>query len=115
PPLVVYKPAVPGQRLDLVLAQLPSHGHLSSFDKVTLVLAKATHGIVPNVVGLPVELARRKLERLHLVPAISLRIASGRAPLVVVSQTPRGGVAAGPQLAINLVVGHRRRAAGWGS
>ena len=37
-PQLVYKPAKPGQRVDVVLRQFPRTGRLSSFDKVTLVL-----------------------------------------------------------------------------
>jgi penicillin-binding protein 1A len=104
-PVVIYKPASPGQRLDLVVGQFPKRGRLSSYDKVTLVLAKAVHGIVPSVVGLPLDLARRKLERMHLIPAVTLRTPSSLDGLKVISQVPRGGVAAGPGLAISLVVG----------
>ena len=34
------------------MKQFPLGGTLSSFDKVTLVLAKPLHGLVPHVVGL---------------------------------------------------------------
>ena len=51
-PVVVYKPAAPGQALGVVVKQFPPKGRLSSFDKVTLVFAKPLHGVVPNVVGL---------------------------------------------------------------
>ena len=49
---VVYKPAAPRQRVDIVINQFPSTGGLSSWDKVTLVMAKPVHGVVPSVVGL---------------------------------------------------------------
>jgi penicillin-binding protein 1A len=51
---LVYKPAVAKQRVDLVLDQFPRRGRASSWDTVTLVLAKPLHGVVPTVVGLSV-------------------------------------------------------------
>ena len=51
-PQLIYKPATPGQRVDVIVRQFPAGGTLSSFDKVTLVLAKPLHGLVPHVVGL---------------------------------------------------------------
>src|SRR5439155_25938254 len=50
-PNIVYKPARAKQRLDPVLDQFPRKGRASSYDTVTLVLAKPLHGIVPAVVG----------------------------------------------------------------
>ena len=41
-----------GSGVDVVLAQVPARGTLSSYDNVTLVLAKALHGVVPKLVGL---------------------------------------------------------------
>ena len=51
-PQVIYKPAKPGQRVDIVVRQFPSTGTLSSFGRVTIVLAKPLHGTVPKIVGL---------------------------------------------------------------
>ena len=51
-PLVVYKPAAPGQRLGVVLEQIPRRAPPRRADNVTLVLAKPLHGVVPSVVGL---------------------------------------------------------------
>jgi penicillin-binding protein 1A len=97
---VVYKPARPGQRLDLVLGQIPAKGTLSAYDEVTLILARPRHGVVPSVVGLPVPTAVKRLEQLRLHPAVEGDVASGR----VVRQVPRGGrVAAAPGLPIRLV------------
>jgi len=69
-PQLVYQPATPGQRVDTVLRQFPRAGSLSSFDKVTLVLAKPLHGVVPRTVGLSLPAARTKLARLKLLPAV---------------------------------------------
>ncbi len=101
---VIYKPATPGQRTDVVLRQYPKSGTLSSFDKVTLVLAKPLHGRVPSVVGLKLAQAQAKLGKVHLKTAVSF--ANGK-PRRVVSQAPRAGVAAAPGMTIRLQVGRR--------
>jgi penicillin-binding protein 1A len=96
---VLYKPAARGQRLDVVVGQIPAKGTLSAHDKVILVAAKPRHGVVPTVVGLPVERAVRRLERLKLQPAV-VGGSTGR----VIRQRPRGRIAAAPGLRIQLVV-----------
>ena len=101
---LVYKPAQPRQRLDLVLDQFPRRGRLSSWDAVTLVLAKPLHGVVPHVVGLPVRQARARLRARGLVPMVE-RFADGRAGTIL-AQIPNGGVAAAPGMKVRLVVGH---------
>ncbi len=58
---IVYKPAQPKQRIDLVLDQFPRRGSASSWDTVTLVLAKPLHGVVPHVIGLSLPQARARL------------------------------------------------------
>jgi penicillin-binding protein 1A len=100
---IVYKPAQAKQRVDIVLDQFPRKGRLSSWDKVTLVLAKPLHGVVPRVVGLSLANARRRLRAKGLIPAID-RFADGR-PGRVIAQMPVAGVAASPRMAIRLVVG----------
>ena len=98
---VIYKPARAGQRLDVVLGQIPARGTLSAYDKVTLVLAKPRFGVVPNVIGLRVPTAVKRLERLKLQPAVVGGAMAGR----VIRQEPRGGrVAASPGMSIRLVV-----------
>ena len=99
----VYRPAAPRQRLGVVLSQFPARGTLSSYDKVTLVLAKPLHGVVPRLVGLTVGRAERQLSRLHLVWRIS---GSAEAGAKIVRQSPRAGVAAAPRMFVRLVVGH---------
>jgi len=101
-PQLVYKPARPGQRINVVLRQFPRTGRLSSFDKVTLVLAKPLHGTVPKIVGLRLPQARAKLRRLKLRPA--LRFGAGK-PGRVLTQQPRAGVAAAPGMKIRITVG----------
>jgi membrane peptidoglycan carboxypeptidase len=101
---LVYKPAKPRQRVDIVLDQFPERGFASSFDKVTLVLAKPLHGIVPRVVGLPLHEATVKLRRLGLRPTISVQPVGH--PGRVVWQAPLGGrVAAWPGMRVSLGVG----------
>ncbi len=95
---LVYKPASAGQRVGVVLRQFPAGGTLSSFDKVTLVLAKPLHGVVPKTVGLTLRAARVRLAKLKLIPQVTGT--SGR----VVAQQPRAGVAAAPGMKVRLVV-----------
>jgi penicillin-binding protein 1A len=102
-PNVVYKPARAKQRLDLVLDQFPRKGRLSSYDKVTLVLAKPLHGVVPKVTGLSLNDARRRLRGRGLVAVVE-RFADGRAGRVL-AQMPVAGVAGAPRMKIRLVVG----------
>jgi penicillin-binding protein 1A len=115
-PQLIYKPAVPGQPVDTVLRQYPATGNLSSFDKVTLVLAKPLHGVVPRVVGLSLPAARAKLSQRKLLSAVRFGAATPKASKqkskqkasakagVVVSQVPRAGVAAAPGMNVRLVV-----------
>ncbi|HZS23391.1 MAG TPA: PBP1A family penicillin-binding protein [Gaiellaceae bacterium] len=99
---VVYKPALAGQRVNVVLRQFPSTGTLSSFDKVTVVLAKPLHGTVPKVIGLSWKRASRKLAKLRL--HVTLQRGKGR-PGRVVEQKPRAGVAAAPGMSVTVTVG----------
>jgi penicillin-binding protein 1A len=96
---VVYKPALPGQRVSIVIGQIPLGGTLSAWDKVRLVLPKAQHGIVPRLVGLTVARARAKLGRLKL----DVRLEGGRTGKVV-AQQPHWGVAAAPGMRLVLSV-----------
>ncbi len=97
---LVYKPAHTGQRLDVVVGQFPKRGTASAYDKITLVLAKSLHGVVPKVVGLPLAKARAKLAGLHL----AVRVVGGTAGRVV-GQSVRPDTAAAPGLPITLTVG----------
>jgi membrane peptidoglycan carboxypeptidase len=99
---VIYKPAAPGERVGVVLKQFPSTGTLSSFQPVTIVLAKPLHGTVPRVVGLPVDQASAKLRQLRL--QVRLQHSKGT-PGRVVDQRPRAGVAAAPGMEVTVTVG----------
>jgi penicillin-binding protein 1A len=98
-PTYVYKPAAPRQQLGIVLGQFPARGTLSSYDKVTLVLAKPLHGTVPKVTGVSAERAQAKLTKRKLVGVVH-GVGSR-----VVSQQPKAGVAAAPGMRVTLVLG----------
>jgi beta-lactam-binding protein with PASTA domain len=99
---VVYKPAAPLQRTDIVIAQYPRSGRLSSYDKVTIVVARPLHGVVPRVVGLPMRVARARLHAVGLHPVVAGFVSgpSGR----IVSQAPLPGVAAARGIEVRLTV-----------
>jgi penicillin-binding protein 1A len=101
-PSIVYRVATPGQKLNVVLEQKPRKGHLSAYDHVTLVVAKPTHGIVPRLIGLPVERAQAKCERRGLKVDVeeTQKGPSGR----VIFQLPRAGVAAAPGMHVRIAV-----------
>jgi penicillin-binding protein 1A len=101
-PVLLYRPAKPGERLNVVVAQDPKKGRLSAYDAVRLWLPKPLNGVIPKVKGLQLGVARRKLGKLKL----NVRIASWTdgVPFQVVSQTPKPGVAAEPGMPITLVV-----------
>ena len=100
----IYKPARPGQRVGLVVGELPGvRARLSSYDTVRLVVTKATHGVVPNVVGKPVARARDRLIKRGLEPVVRERAAKGKPGRVLVQQ-PVAGVAAEPRMRVRLVV-----------
>ena len=102
-PAYVYKPAAPGQRLDVVVAQYPARGTLSSYDRVLLVVPRAVHGVVPNVIGLNVDSARKRLGKAR-VGEVVVRFVEGKRGRVL-AQKPRAGVAAGGELTMKLLVG----------
>jgi beta-lactam-binding protein with PASTA domain len=68
-----------------------------------LVVPRATHGVVPKVVGLELATARRRLRKLHLDPRVT-RLTDGD-PGRVLAQRPRAGVAAANNMTVRLVVG----------
>jgi beta-lactam-binding protein with PASTA domain len=99
---VIYKPAAAGQRVDVVVRQFPKAGTLSSFGRVTIVLAKPLHGTVPKIVGLRWSKASVKLKRLKL--KVTVHSAKGKIGRVV-AQAPRAGVAAAPGMKVTVTVG----------
>jgi len=100
---VVYKPAAPRQRVDIVVDQFPSTGGLSSWDKVTLVMAKPLHGVVPSIVGLDLRAARARLRKAKLGIRVG-GLVDGKQGRVL-SQRPLPGVAAAPGMAVVVQIG----------
>ncbi len=98
---VVYKPAATLQQAGIVVDQRPRSGYASSFDKVIIVVTKPLHGVIPNVVGKSVEVAKTRLERLKLQPSITW--VDGK-PAAVLEQKPKAGLAAAPGVEVQLVV-----------
>jgi penicillin-binding protein 1A len=101
-PSIVYKVAKPGQRLNVVLEQSPRKGRRSAYDRVTLVVAKPVHGVVPKLVGMSAERAQAKCERRGL--KVEVEEASQGPPGRVVFQLPRAGVAAAPGMTVRIAV-----------
>ena len=53
-PSIVYKAAKAGREAERRARPEAEQGALSAYDHVTLVVAKPTHGVVPQLIGLPV-------------------------------------------------------------
>ena len=100
---VVYRPAEPLERANVVVDQRPKRGYATSFDRVVLVVAKAQHGVIPKLVGKTVDEAQARLARLKLEPEISYTDEGD--PGVVLQQSPDPGLAAAPGVTVRLVVG----------
>jgi len=100
-PVYIYRPAAPHQKLGVVLRQYPAKGTLSSYQKVTLVLPKALHGIVPKVVGLRLARAKARLQRFHLKWKVD---GSPPGSAIVTWQSPRWQTAASKGLVVKLAV-----------
>jgi beta-lactam-binding protein with PASTA domain len=96
---VIYKPAKTGERLGYVVGQFPRRGTASAYDKITLVLAKSLHGVIPRVVGLRLPAAERRLSRVHMKVRVRGNV-GGR----VVSQSRPAHTASAPGLTIVLTL-----------
>ena len=101
-PVLLYRPAKPGERPDVVVSQDPPKGRLSAYDPVRLWLPKPLNGVVPKVQGLPLGTARQKLGRLKLDVRVTSWTDGPR--MQVVEQQPAAGVAAEPGMRVSLVV-----------
>jgi penicillin-binding protein 1A len=101
---VVSRPAEGGERLGRVVAQYPSKGTLSSFDTVRVVVPLAQNGKIPDVTGLTLAEARKKLARHHLAGLVRA-YAQGRSGRVL-QQFPKAGLASVRNMTIKLVVGN---------
>jgi penicillin-binding protein 1A len=98
-PEVVFKPARTGDRIDLVVGQFPARGTASAGDKVTLVLRKSLHNVVPNVVGLALPRAERELAKVKMQVATS---GAGRGKVVAQSIQPRTASAPGERIVLTV-------------
>ena len=103
---IAYVPAKPGKLPGIVVKQDPEDGGLSAHDDVQLWVSKARYGQIPNFVGSSLQDVGRELKRLKL--RYEATATSGPAG-VVMRQSPRAGVAAGPRIKVRLVVGDGSR------
>jgi penicillin-binding protein 1A len=107
-PDLVYKPAEPLQQPGIVVDQDPRRGYRSSYDRIILIVTKATQGVIPNLVGRDIADARLRLKRLKLEPHITwVAGPSGK----VVEQKTKPGLAAAPGVKVDLVVARSRSTA----
>jgi penicillin-binding protein 1A len=102
-PDIVWRPARPGDKPGVVVAQKPDSGVLSSWGRVRIVLLRAPNGRVPDVVGLDVDSARERLANRRL--GVRQTYLDGESPDVVVAQFPRAGLASTRNMTVRLVIG----------
>jgi penicillin-binding protein 1A len=102
-PEVFYRPARPGERLGVVVKQIPARGTLSAFDTLRIVLARSPAGRIPRLVGL-----RLSEARLLLAPReIKTLVRQAPGPIgVVLAQDPKPRRAAVRGMTVRLVVGN---------
>ncbi|HEY6099324.1 MAG TPA: PASTA domain-containing protein, partial [Anaeromyxobacter sp.] len=108
---LVYKPAKPLQQPGLIVDQDPRRGYRSAYDRIILIVTKATQGVIPNLVGRDIQDARLRLRRLKLEPRITW--VDGEAGKVLRQKT-RAGLAAAPGVKVELVVARSRATAAAG-
>jgi membrane peptidoglycan carboxypeptidase len=106
-PSVVYKPAKTGDRVGYVVGQFPRKGTASAYDRITLILAKSRHGVIPRVIGLPLYRAQAHLAHLHL----RVHVDGGTRGRVVAQSLP-AHTAAAPGLSMTLTVKRPKRGTG---
>ena len=109
---MVYKPAAPLQRPGIVVDQEPRRGYRSSYDRIILIVTKATQGLIPNLVGRDIADARLRLKQLKLEPRITW--VDGGDGGKVLQQRTRAGLAAAPGVKVELVVTRARSTAAAG-
>jgi penicillin-binding protein 1A len=100
---VITRPAQGGEPLGRVVAQYPAKGTLSSFDTVRIVVPVAENGRIPDVSGLTLAEARKKLAHHHLAGLVQT-YAQGK-PGRVLQQFPKAGLASVENMTIKLVLG----------
>jgi len=99
---IVYAAAPARSRPGVVIRQYPASGGLSAHDTVTLVVTKAQHGLIPDLVGSALTDARPQLRKLELHTVVTY--AKGTSGTIL-RQSLAPGVAAWPGLTLRLVVG----------
>jgi len=102
-PEVITRPAKPGELLGQVVAQYPIGGTLSSWDKVRIVIPASANGRIPDVVGLSLQRARRRLAH-HNIAGLVEAFADGK-PGIVLAQYPHAGLAAVRNMTVRLIIG----------
>ena len=89
---LVYAPATPLQRPGIVVDQRPKAGYRSSYDRIILVVSKATQGVIPDLVGGTLTDARLRLEEAEDRAQDQLgRRKAWHDPPAEASRRPRGG------------------------
>jgi penicillin-binding protein 1A len=102
-PEIITRPAEPGEQLGRVVEQFPARGSLSSWDTVRIVIPKATNGRIPDVVGLSLTDARRRLANRDIAGFVDALVDGD--PGLVIAQYPQAGLAATPNMTVRLIVG----------
>ena len=102
-PEVITRPAKPGEKLGHIVAQYPIGGTLSSWDTVRIVIPQSTNGRIPNVVGLDLLRARRRLANRDIAGLVDA-FADGKAGIVL-AQYPHAGLAAVRNMTVRLIIG----------
>jgi len=102
---ILYRPAEPLERANVVVDQRPKRGYAMPFDRVILVVAKPQHGVIPQLVGKTIDEAQARLAKLDVVPEISYAEGDAVDAGVVLQQSPEAGRAAAPGVTVRLVVG----------
>ncbi len=102
-PEILYRPAEPGDRLGVVVKQIPSVGTLSAFDTIQIVLARSEEGSLPRVVGMSLGDARVQLAERGITTQVVDQV---EGPIgVVMSQSPKPKTAAIRGMTVKLTVG----------
>ncbi len=96
---IVYKPAHIGDRVGYVVGQFPRKGTASAYDKITLILAKSRHGVIPRLVGLSLAQAKARIAHLQL----DLQVKGGTRGKVIAQSRP-AQTAAAPGISLTLTV-----------
>jgi penicillin-binding protein 1A len=103
-PEILYRPAEPGDRVGVVVKQIPSQGTLSAFDTLQIVLAKSDEGELPKLVGMSLGDARVLLAERGIRTQV-VRQVDGPVG-VVMGQSPKPKTAAINGMTVKLVVGN---------